>query len=184
MTSKKRRNAIQCFVVNGQLIKGAANVRAAVLSHFSDHFQAHRMPRPSMDALQFRSLSCRQTTGLIKPFTLEEVKVVVWDCDNYKCPGPDGITFGFIKDFWHILKDDVMRFLVEFHRNGKSTKGINSTFIALIPKADNPQRLNDFCPISFVGSLYRILAKTLADRLHLVIGSVISETQSTFVKGR
>ncbi|GAU48899.1 hypothetical protein TSUD_98900 [Trifolium subterraneum] len=57
------------------------------------------------------------------------------------------------------LKDDVMRFMSEFHRNGKLAKGINSTFITLIPKV-------------------------LANRLRLVVGSVISETQSAFVKDR
>jgi hypothetical protein len=121
--------------------------------------------------------------GLIKPFSQDEVKTAVWDCDNYKCLGPDGITFGFIKDFWDILKDDVMRFLVEFHRNGKLAKGINSTFISLIPKVDNPQRLNDFRPISLVGSMHKILAKILANRLCMVIGSVISKTRSAFIKG-
>jgi len=54
---------------------------------------------------------------------------------------------------------------VEFHRNRKLTKGINSTFIVLIPKVDNPQHLNDFRPISLVGSMYKILAKVLANRL-------------------
>jgi hypothetical protein len=49
---------------------------------------------------------------------------------------------------------------------------------------DNPQRLNDFRPISLVGSLYKILAKVLANRLRLAIGSVISETQTAFVKDR
>jgi len=83
-----------------------------------------------------------------------------------------------------MLKDDVMCFLVEFHRNGKLTKGINSTFIALIPKVDNPQRLNDFRPISLVGSMYKILAKLLANRLRMVIGLLISNSQSTFIKGR
>ncbi|PNX67320.1 cysteine-rich receptor-like protein kinase, partial [Trifolium pratense] len=53
-----------------------------------------------------------------------------------------------------------------------------------IPKVDSPQRLNDFRPISLVGSLYKILAKVLANRLRLVIGSVISETQTAFVKDR
>jgi hypothetical protein len=77
-----------------------------------------------------------------------------------------------------------MRFVSEFHRNGKLAKGINSTFIALIPKIDNPQRLNDFRPISLVGSLYKILAKVLANRLRLVIGSVVSESQTAFVRDR
>jgi hypothetical protein len=48
----------------------------------------------------------------------------------------------------------------------------------------SPQKLNDFRPISLVGSLYKILAKVLANRLRLVVGNVISETQTTFVKDR
>ncbi|MCI31076.1 cysteine-rich receptor-like protein kinase, partial [Trifolium medium] len=82
------------------------------------------------------------------------------------------------------MQADIMRFMAEFHRNGKLSKGLNSTFIALIPKVDSPQHLNDFRPISLVGSLYKIMAKMLANRLRLVIGSVISESQTTFVKDR
>jgi hypothetical protein len=93
------------------------------------------------------------------------VHAAVWDCDSYKSSGPDGINFGFMKEFWPELKGDIMRFITEFHRNGKLTRCINSTFIALIPKIDNPQTLNDFRPISLVGSLYKILAKVLANRL-------------------
>jgi hypothetical protein len=52
-----------------------------------------------------------------------------------------------------------MRFITEFHRNGRLTKGINATFIALIPKVSSPQRLDDFPPISLVGCMYKVLAK-------------------------
>ena len=184
MSSRSRRNVIQFFIVDGEIVEGVNRVRAAVFSHFAAHVHSSRDNRPMMDGIQFRSLSCRQGAGLIKPFSLDEVKAAIWDCDSYNCPGPDGISFGFIKEFWDILKDDVMLFLVEFHRNGKLTKGINSTFIALIPKVDNPHRLNDFRPISLVGSMYKILAKVLVNRLCFVIGSVISDSQSAFIKGR
>jgi len=69
---------------------------------------------------------------------------------------------------------------MEFHRNEKLTKGVNSTFIALIPKVTSPQRLNDFRPISLVGCLYKVLA----NKLRGVIGSVVSDSQSAFVKGK
>lgn len=69
------------------------------------------------------------------------------------------------KNFWDILQDDFFRFMVEFHRNGKLTKGLNSTFIALIPKVNSLQRLNDFRSISLVGCLYKVLANVLANRL-------------------
>jgi len=64
------------------------------------------------------------------------------------------------------------------------TKGVNSTFIALIPKVNIPQRLNDYRPISLVGCLYKVLTKVLANRLRNVIGSVVSDSQSAFIKGK
>jgi len=82
--------------------------------------------------------------GLIKPFSEVEVKAAVWNCDSFKSPGPNGVNFGFIKDFWEDIKGDIMRFISEFHQNGKLSRGINTTFIALIPKVDSPQRLDDF----------------------------------------
>jgi hypothetical protein len=75
-------------------------------------------------------------------------------------------------------------FVSEFHRNGKLTKGINSTFIALIPKVASPQRLNDYWPISLVGCIYKVLAKILTNRLRAVVGSVVSESQYAFIKGK
>jgi len=98
-----------------------------------------------------------------------------------KVSGHD-VNFGFIKDFWEELKTNVMRFISDFHRNGKLTRGINTTFIALIPKVENPQRLNDFRLISLVGCLYKILSKVLANCLRMVMSSVISESQTAFVK--
>jgi hypothetical protein len=94
------------------------------------------------------------------------------------------VHFGFIKEFCEVVQGDIMRFINDFHRNGKLTKGINNTFIALIPKVDSPQCLNDFRPISLVGCPYKILSKVLANRLKLVMMSLISETQTAFVKDR
>ncbi|CAJ2663648.1 unnamed protein product [Trifolium pratense] len=184
LANRGRRNAMSVIQVDGISIEGVVPIRQAVFSHFESHFKASNVDRPGVDDLQFKSLNHVENGSLIKPFTEAEVKSAVWDCDSFKSPGPDGINFGFIKDFWVELRGDIMRFLSEFHRNGKLAKGINSTFIALIPKVDSPQRLNDFRPISLVGCLYKILAKVLANRLRLVIGSVISEAQTAFVKDR
>ncbi|PNX58703.1 cysteine-rich receptor-like protein kinase, partial [Trifolium pratense] len=169
LASRRRRNALSVIQVDGVTLEGVNPIRQAVFSHFESHFQAPNVDRPGVDDLQFKRLDPMEIGGLTKPFSETEVKLAVWDCDSYKSPGPDGINFGFIKDFWTELRDDVMRFLSDFHRNGRLTKGINSTFIALIPKTDSPQRLNDFRPISLVGSLYKILAKVLANRLRQVI---------------
>jgi len=169
-------------MVNGSLVEGVQPVRDAVFSHFRDHLADQNFTRLGAENLIFKNLSYAEGSGLIKLFLEGKVKAAVWDCDSFKSPGPDGVNLGFIKDFWEEVKGDVMRFISYFHKNGKLTRGINSTFIALIPKVDSPHRLNDFRPIALVGSLYKILSKVLANRLRMVIGRVISETQTAFVK--
>ena len=82
-----------------------------------------------------------------------------------------------------MLKEDLLRFFNDFHRHGRLTKGINSTFIALIPKVESPQCLSDFHPISLVNCLYKILSKVLANKLCSVVG-VISSSQSSFMPDR
>jgi len=142
--SRRRHNSINMLSVGGVTVEGVQNIRGAVFQHFSNHFKTVGEDRPVMEGLTFRRLSYCEAGNLTKPFSIEEVKCAVWDCDGFKSPRPDGISFDFIKQFWHILKEDFMTFLTEFHCNGKLAKGINSTFIALIPKVQSPQRLNDF----------------------------------------
>jgi len=75
------------------------------------------------------------------------------DCESIKSLRLDEINFGFLKYFWGEVKEDSLHFVSEFHCNSKLTKGINCTFIALIPKVGSNHKLNDFRPISLVGCL-------------------------------
>ena len=52
------------------------------------------------------------------------------------------------------------------------------------PKKGGTEDLRDFRPISLVGSLYKPMAKVLANRLNKVVGKVVSEAQNAFVEGR
>ena len=73
--------------------------------------------------------------------------------------------------------------MVDFHSTGKMVRGFNPSFVALIPKVDNPQLLSEYRPISLIGSMYKILAKLLSIRLSAILQNVISESQSTFLHG-
>ncbi|GJW61150.1 RNA-directed DNA polymerase, eukaryota [Tanacetum coccineum] len=56
--------------------------------------------------------------------------------------------------------------------------------IALIPKVTYAKFVNDFRPISLIGSVYKVVTKVLANRLALVISDLISDSQSAFVANR
>ncbi|KAL4560863.1 hypothetical protein LXL04_033019 [Taraxacum kok-saghyz] len=83
-----------------------------------------------------------------------------------------------------ISVDDIMRFVKYFETHGCFSKGCNLSFITLIPKVKDPLSLNDFRPISLIGCVYKIIAKTLATRLKKVIETVIDEVQTAFIGGR
>ena len=61
---------------------------------------------------------------------------------------------------------------------------MNITWVTLIPKVENPASIENFRPISMVGSIYKIIAKLLSSRLKDVITPLIDESQNDFVRIR
>ena len=70
------------------------------------------------------------------------------------------------------------------HRHSMFERSLNALFLTLIPKKCNAVYIKDFCPISLVGSVYKLLSKVLANRLRAVLDNLISKSQNSFVGGR
>ena len=77
-----------------------------------------------------------------------------------------------------------MRLFKEFHETGKFVSNLNTTFIVMVSKKSGAEDFKDFRPISLVGSLYKLLAKFLANRLKRVICKLVNKAQHAFVEGR
>ena len=61
---------------------------------------------------------------------------------------------------------------------------LNHIFIALIPKTNKPRKVIEFRPISLCNVVYRIVAKTIANRLKPILSQIIAPTQSAFIPNR
>ena len=85
---------------------------------------------------------------------------------------------------WEELKEKIFETVTNFFTVGGSLRHLNVTWVTLIPKVENPTAIEEFRPISMVGSLYKIIAKILSSRLKEVIAPLIDESQSAFVKNR
>ena len=77
-----------------------------------------------------------------------------------KALGLDGFPMAFFQHFWPLLKDDLLAFMKEFHQKWKLSRSIGACFIALIPIKEGVIGIKDYRPISLIGNIYKILAKS------------------------
>ena len=61
---------------------------------------------------------------------------------------------------------------------------VNSYFIVLIPKSQNPTSFNHYRPIGLCNVVYKVISKLLVFRLMKILHKLISPTQATFILGR
>nr|GEX76534.1 transposon TX1 uncharacterized [Tanacetum cinerariifolium] len=154
------------------------------LNHFQERFDKPVERRVTIDMSYPRSISGEQRDELEREVTIEEIKTAVWNCGTDKPSGPDGFTFDFYRQLWSTIDKDVYAAVNNFFINGDIPAGCNSSFIALISKVPDANLVKDFRPISLIGSIYKIIAKILTNRLINVLGDIVSEVQSAFVAGR
>ena len=79
---------------------------------------------------------------------------------------------------------DITQAVLSCLNSSSILKSINHTFITLIPKVKNPERVSEFRPISLCNVIYKIVSKVIANRLKPYLNSIISETQSAFIADR
>ena len=137
-----------------------------------------------MESSLFKTLDSLDNEILEGQFSEEEVSKAFSDLRGDKAPGSDGFTLVLWKFCWPIVGGKVMQMFEELHVQNAVFRNLNVTFLVLIPKKEGASDVQDFRPISLMWSLYKIMAKVLANRLKRVMGKVVSYSQNAFVGGR
>lgn len=116
-------------------------------------------------------------------FTQEEVSNFIKSMAKDKSPGPDGWTIELFQHFFDLIGSEITEVVDEYRRKGEVYSPFNATFIALIPKKENPETFEDFRPISLCNSIYKIIAKVIAIRIKPILTRCISSEQFGFLNG-
>lgn len=109
---------------------------------------------------------------------------MVFDCEGNKSPGSDGLNMQFLNRCWEVVGCDVVTCFQEFRFTATLPKVMLSLFVALIPKSESPQGLDEHRLIFLIWHVYKFISKVLVARLRCVIDSLISKNQTTFISGR
>jgi hypothetical protein len=121
---------------------------------------------------------------LTQELTLKEIQEAIMAMPKDKAPRCDSISTEFFQEFMSEVSPTLLQAFSVMLRNGETSELINKGLIILIPKSGDHARIGNWRPITLLGSLYKILAKTLARRLQTFLSSIIRPRQTSFVDGR
>ncbi|KAL6343049.1 hypothetical protein AAG906_017861 [Vitis piasezkii] len=181
--AKARRNFLSKIKVNGVNLSSLEDIKEGVCRAYQSLLSNSGDWRPSINGLNFKELGEGLASSLEVMFSEEEIFAALSSFCGDKALGSDGFTMAFWLFCWDVVKPEILGLFREFYLHGTFQRSLNSTFLLLIPK-EGTEGLRDFRPISLVGSVYKLLAKVLANKLKSVMGEVISYSQHAFVHGR
>ena len=120
-------------------------------------------------------VTSEQNYLLLAPFFIIEVKDALFEMHPDKSLGPDDMNPAFYKKLWHIVGEDVVSACLLFIHSYSFPVGLNDTSIVLILKKQRLEVLADMRPIALCNVLYKIVSKMIANRMKIILDSVVSE---------
>lgn len=121
-------------------------------------------------------------------FSSDEIYRALCGIGPIKVPGLDGFhafyLFIYFQKYWGFVGHEVIMASLDVLNIGAFLSSINATNVVLIPKKKSLESVADFRPISLCNVVYKVVSKTIANRLKRVLPSIISNYQSAFVPGR
>ena len=129
-------------------------------------------------------VSAKMNNALTSPPTPDKIKAIVFSFSPDKTPGSDGFSTDFYQKFWEMIRIDMCHMVGYSFKRFIMAGGINTSFLALIPKESNPSSFSRFCPISLCNVSYKFILKLLASRIKSLLPLLISANQGGFVLGR
>eukprot|EP00253_Pinus_taeda_P030204 PITA_30204 len=173
---------------NGHPITSQRNLANFATGHFRGIYKA----RADVNILEIMRIielfpsfvNQEDSEELMKEVTMAELEATLKWFKRDKSPGPDGWTIEFYISFFDTLGNDLLQIVEDSRRRGRISSAIKSTFIALIPKSNASTTFDDFRPISLCNCLYKIIAKTIANRLKPILSQHISSEQFAFLHHR
>nr|KAK1361064.1 hypothetical protein POM88_045538 [Heracleum sosnowskyi] len=96
---------------------------------------------------------------IIIRFSEDDIVNASRDMNPTETPGRDGLSAGFYKTHWNIVKNDIIRVFLNVLNHNVSLESSNDTLIVLFPKTESPEKM------SLYNTIYKVISKCIANRL-------------------
>jgi hypothetical protein len=80
--------------------------------------------------------------------------------------------------------DDMLELVEDARIKGKIKISLNTTFLALIPKENNPLAFGDYRHIALCNLCYKLISTVISNRIKPILSRELSSEKLGFLKGR
>lgn len=115
----------------GNWVEGP-NMHIAILAYFNEDFASTGCQVGALSGLRFPKISNDQNDMLLRPFSQEEIRAVVFSMHPDKAPGPDGMNPKFFQHFWPLVGEDMSKFVSECLDSCSFPPGFGDANVVLI----------------------------------------------------
>ena len=184
---KKRKNTIFSLQHEGESIEEDGKILEHATAYYKDLFSPAEKPlfKLSTDTWdEQEKVTKEENDSLCRPFTLDEIKKVIFSMEKNTAPGPDHIPIEFYQTCWDIIKEDIMDMFLEFGSHNLDLGRLNYEIITLIPKLKEASKIQQYRPICLLNVSFKVFTKALMLRFEDCMSRIINVSQSVFIKGR
>ena len=174
-SGRKRRNKIISLRDEDLLIQGDQALLNYATSFYKNLFGAGSniesislvVPIPVV-------LDDQDRIRLTEPFSLNEIKIAVFQMKPNKSPGLNGLPAEFYQKFWDWVGPDLLVLFNEFYHGRLDIERFNYGLLSLIPKSVGADKLQAYRPIYLLNVIFKFFTKVVNNRFSLVADEVVS----------
>jgi mannosylglycoprotein endo-beta-mannosidase len=122
-------------------------------------------------------ISAEENELLSSPFSMDELKKVVFSMEKNTPPGPDHIHVEFYQAGWDVTKEDLLDMLTEFGSHKLDIGRLSYGVITLIHKSKEASRRQQYKPICLLNVSFKIITKVLMFQFENCMSRIIHNFQ-------
>ena len=183
--SAKKNTITQLQDSNGNIQTDNENLQKIATQYYRklytpspvDQTKQHRI----LQNIQKR-ISQQDRIKLDTDITEKELLDAVHQLNKNKSPGINGITAEFYQKFWHLIKDDYLKYINAAKQSSFGTYANTSITTIIFKHKGEIYILHNYRPISLINVDLKILTRTLTNRLKPILPTIIHQSQTAVDK--
>jgi hypothetical protein len=184
-----KRKAQKCEIfelrINDQIVTDPTKINEEIVKFYSTLYNQN-LTEPINDDIfvnvePIGDLESATTTAML---TSEEILETIKTTKD-SCPGPDGISYSYIKALWKTFSPIMLESWNYSVTTNELPQSHKLSLLKLLPKTGKDLReLKNWRPITLSNCDFKLISKTYAARITKAVESKLSKTQTAYLKNR